>query len=186
MSPVVATICFMPTDANRQAKNRARLRLQTLEGISGGKPKCVCCGEKRLWALVIDHINFGGTAERKKSPGSTWRLVRAEYKKTGVYNTKKYQILCATCNHGKRISGDTCYHQKENKYMSENYLAAIKSYVKVFLATVLSLFIAEGADVFAVDFADVRTYVSAGLASILPLLITALDPNDSRFGVNAE
>ncbi len=70
--------------------------------------------------------------------------------------------------------------------MSENYLAAIKSYVKVFLATILSLFIAEGADVFAVDFADVKTYLSAGLASVLPLIITALDPNDTRFGVNAE
>lgn len=62
----------------------------------------------------------------------------------------------------------------------------IKSYVKVFLAVVLGLFLADGADVFAVDMSDLRSWLAAGLAAILPLLITALDPSDSRFGVKAE
>lgn len=69
--------------------------------------------------------------------------------------------------------------------MSPQFINAVKSYVKVFSATVLGLFLSDGADVFAVDFADVRTWVSAGVASILPLIITALDPNDDRFGVNS-
>jgi hypothetical protein len=63
---------------------------------------------------------------------------------------------------------------------------AIKSYVKVFLAVVLGLFLADGADVFAVDMSDIRSWVAAGMAAVLPLLITALDPTDSRFGVKEE
>lgn len=62
---------------------------------------------------------------------------------------------------------------------------AVWSYAKVFLAVVLGLFLADGADVFAVDTTDLRTWLAAGIASVVPLLITALDPKDERFGVNA-
>jgi hypothetical protein len=58
----------------------------------------------------------------------------------------------------------------------------VKSWVKVFAATVLSLFLVDGGDVFSVDWTDVRTYVAAGVASVLPLIITWLDPTDTRFG----
>lgn len=61
-----------------------------------------------------------------------------------------------------------------------------KSYLKVFLSVVLGMFLADGADLFAVDAADLRTWLAAGLASVVPLLITALDPKDHRFGRNAE
>jgi hypothetical protein len=58
----------------------------------------------------------------------------------------------------------------------------LKSWLKVFAATVLSLFLVDGGDVFAVEFADQRTWLAAGLASVLPLVITWLDPTDTRFG----
>lgn len=60
----------------------------------------------------------------------------------------------------------------------------VKSWVKVFAATVLSLFLADGGDVFSVDWTDLRTYLAAGVASVLPLIITWLDPTDTRFGRN--
>lgn len=60
-----------------------------------------------------------------------------------------------------------------------------KSYLKVFVSVILGLFLADGADVFAVDAGDLRTWLAAGLASILPLLITALDPDDTRWGKNS-
>jgi len=69
--------------------------------------------------------------------------------------------------------------------MSEKWLGILKSYGKVFLAVVLGLFLADGADLFAVDATDLRTWVAAGLASVLPLIITALDPSDVRFGRNS-
>lgn len=58
----------------------------------------------------------------------------------------------------------------------------LKSWAKVFVATVLGLFLADGADVFAVDWADLRTWLAAGVASVLPLVITWLDPTDTRWG----
>jgi hypothetical protein len=60
------------------------------------------------------------------------------------------------------------------------------SYAKVFLAVVLGLFLADGADVFAVDATDLRTWIAAGVASVLPIIISSLDPKDHRFGINAD
>lgn len=62
---------------------------------------------------------------------------------------------------------------------------AVESYVKVFLAVVLGLFLADGADLFAVDATDLKTWLAAGVASVLPLIITALDPTDNRFGIGS-
>ncbi len=173
---------FMPTPSER----RSRYRYEALVGISGGRrPRCVCCGESRVWALCFDHIFNGGTAHRRANKfNPTVRLVRRAFRLNGVWPSDVYQVLCSTCNHGRRISGGLCPHSKE-VIMSYQVFEALKSYVKVFLATVLSLFLADGADVFAVTFADVRTWLAAAVASILPLIITALDPNDSRFGVNS-
>lgn len=72
-----------------------------------------------------------------------------------------------------------------NNFAESKLGKAVISYVKVFLAVVLGLFLADGADVFAVDATDLKTWLAAGVASVLPLLITALDPTDRRFGVNS-
>lgn len=58
----------------------------------------------------------------------------------------------------------------------------LKSYGKIFLASILTLFLAEGADITAVTLEDAKTWLAAALASTLPLAITALDPSDSRWG----
>lgn len=70
--------------------------------------------------------------------------------------------------------------------LTSPWAVALKSYLKVFLAVVLGLFLADGADVFAVDMSDIRSWLAVGLASVLPLIITALDPTDNRFGRKAE
>lgn len=59
---------------------------------------------------------------------------------------------------------------------------AVKSWIKVFASTVLALFLADGGDVVGVGWGDLRTYLAAGVASVLPLVITYLDPSDTRFG----
>ena len=63
---------------------------------------------------------------------------------------------------------------------------AVQSYVKVFLAVVLGLFLADGADVFSVSVTELKTWLAAGVASVLPLIITVLNPSDKRFGRNSE
>lgn len=70
--------------------------------------------------------------------------------------------------------------------MNSKIAQMIKSYLKVFIAVVLGLFLADGADVFAVDATDLKTWLAAGLASVLPLIITALDPTDNRWGVKKD
>lgn len=70
--------------------------------------------------------------------------------------------------------------------MDTKYVNLIKSYVKVFISVVLGMFLADGADVFAVDMTDIRSWLAAGLASVIPLVLTALDPSDHRWGKNAE
>lgn len=50
----------------------------------------------------------------------------------------------------------------------------LKSWAKVFLAAVATL-IATGEN-------DFGALIAAGLASLIPLIITWLDPNDYRFG----
>jgi hypothetical protein len=157
------------------------LRYEALAGISNGKPRCNCCGNKNVWALVFDHINGGGTAHRKaNSWTNTLRLVRQHYKLTGEWDRDTYQVLCALCNHGKRVNDNVCPCKEVN--MNKPVIEALKSYGKVFSAVLLSLFLASGADVFSVDFADLKVWLSTAIASVLPLIITAIDPNDHRFG----
>ena len=58
----------------------------------------------------------------------------------------------------------------------------VKSWGKVFMSTVLALFLVDGADVFGVNWSDLRMYLAAGVAAVLPLTITYLDPTDTRWG----
>ena len=59
---------------------------------------------------------------------------------------------------------------------------ALQSYLKTFLATILALFLVSGADVFSVDTNDLKIWLAAGIASVLPVIIGALNPKDSRYG----
>jgi hypothetical protein len=78
----------------RDASSRRNLKLRTeaLDVLGG---KCVRCGFDDRRALQIDHVNGGGTAERKLLyPNALLRKV--------IANPSKYQILCANCNWIKR------------------------------------------------------------------------------------
>ena len=85
-------------DANRN------LRQQTLEKLGS---VCVICGFSDYRALQIDHIDGGGSQDRKNI-GNRNLFLREVLKD----NNNKYQLLCANCNwikrfeqneHGKRI-----------------------------------------------------------------------------------
>lgn len=74
-------------------RNR-KLRRSALEILGG---KCVRCGFSDFRALQIDHINGGGTKERreKRNPLSFYRNIANG-------NTEGLQCLCANCNWIKR------------------------------------------------------------------------------------
>jgi len=62
-----------------------------------GGPKCIHCGyDKDIRALQLDHINGGGSKDRK-SNRSTSKIVR-RYKADLSQLKLIYQVLCANCN----------------------------------------------------------------------------------------
>jgi len=52
------------------------------------------------------------------------------------------------------------------------------SYLKVFLSAILTMILAKG-DIYSVT---LKECISAGVISILPIVINYLNPNDTRYG----
>lgn len=66
--------------------------------------------------------------------------------------------------------------------MSPKMKSMTQEYLRVFLATSLALFLADGADIASLTLDNAKLYVNAGLASVLPVILRALNPNDGEFG----
>ncbi len=59
------------------------------------------------------------------------------------------------------------------------------SYIKVFLTgalMLLSINLVQGYDIFSADLKFLKELGAAGLISVVPVLINALNPNDPRYG----
>lgn len=84
-------------------RRNEKIRKQVVEGYGG---KCGCCGETEAKFLGIDHINGGGTQERKSNSGYTLyrRLIKEGFPKD------EYQLLCHNCNMAKAFY-KVCPHQ---------------------------------------------------------------------------
>jgi hypothetical protein len=52
------------------------------------------------------------------------------------------------------------------------------SYVKVFLSAILTMILAKG-DIYSIT---LKECISAGVISIIPIIINYLNPNDTRYG----
>lgn len=72
------------------------------------KPSCACCGEDEINFLSLDHIDGGGTQERKKLNSRGGNSFFFYLKKLGF--PKGFQVLCHNCNMAKGIY-KTCPHQ---------------------------------------------------------------------------
>ena len=62
----------------------------------------------------------------------------------------------------------------------------VKSWLVVFVATLLTLFLADGADVFAVDMSDAKAWLTAAVAAVVPLILNWLNPKDERYGLKED
>lgn len=78
-----------------------------LIALLGGK--CIHCGFLDIRALQIDHINGGGSKERKQKGFSNSATFYKKAIGSIEQNENKYQLLCANCNWIKRSIN------KENK-----------------------------------------------------------------------
>ncbi len=75
-----------------------RSRVATLQALGG---KCLVCGFNDQRALQIDHINGGGSKERKECNFS--KSFHKHVLISFLNKENKYQLLCANCNWIKRF-----------------------------------------------------------------------------------
>lgn len=91
----------------KQNRERAkRIRLEVI-GHYGGA--CACCGEASLEFLTIDHINGGGSAQRRELKKRGWAFYRW-LQKQGY--PEGYRVLCWNCNSARGAFG-YCPHEVE-------------------------------------------------------------------------
>ncbi len=80
-----------------------RVKLEVFELLGN---KCKGCGVSDWRVLQIDHINGGGTREKKI--GNYWTFFRKEI----LSGSKKYQLLCANCNWIKKYENNEVRQKK--------------------------------------------------------------------------
>lgn len=79
---------------NRCKAYRLGLRMLVLSTYGG---KCACCGERNHEFLALDHINGGGTKERKSYCNNTSSSMYRRVRDAG-FPKDKYRLLCHNCN----------------------------------------------------------------------------------------
>lgn|SRR3990167_2632035 len=101
----------------RDKNRRDSIRNDVLIFYSGNPPYCVCCGEKEVLFLALDHINNDGAKHRKelktsKNVASGHRIYK--WAKDNNY-PPIFQILCHNCNFGKWRNKGICPHKQNEK-----------------------------------------------------------------------
>lgn len=92
---------------------RTRIRVELLRLLGG---KCCKCGFTDYRALQLDHINGGGTKERRSFPNQH-TFVNYYWKNPELAKTV-FQILCANCNFIKRYeSQEVTSYDNYKEYM---------------------------------------------------------------------
>jgi|JI7StandDraft_1071085.scaffolds.fasta_scaffold147559_2 hypothetical protein len=67
--------------------------------------------------------------------------------------------------------------------MKKHFLnSAFGSYLKVFITVILTNYLAMGVSIFELDLNSIKILVSSAVASVIPIVINALNPNDPRYG----
>jgi hypothetical protein len=92
---------------NNTKMNTIRRRAEVYRRYGGGQIRCACCGETEISFLSIDHINGGGTKQRREN--KSLKCLAAWVRSQGY--PKDFQILCMNCNRGKYVYGE-CPHTR--------------------------------------------------------------------------
>lgn len=94
---------------NKKAReNNKKQRLLVLQYYSAPIPFCICCGEREIKFLAIDHMGGMGNKHRKEiglyggSSFCKW-LIKNNF-------PPGFQVLCHNCNMAKGFYGD-CPHK---------------------------------------------------------------------------
>jgi hypothetical protein len=75
--------------------------------------KCACCGEMEKLFLTLDHVNNDGGEFRKAHFGKQGAAGMVTYRWLITHGfVEGLQVLCANCQHGKRLNNGVCPHQE--------------------------------------------------------------------------
>lgn len=97
--------------AKLRARKRTKLIADTVFEEYGNR--CQCCGVTERTFLMFDHINNDGNTHRKELGGrGGYHLYRTLVKEG--FPKDRVQILCANCNHSKRMNDGICIHKISN------------------------------------------------------------------------
>lgn len=95
---------------NAYHRNHKAYKTEVLMYYGNGKLSCVCCGEKELKFLTIDHIIPRKSLKENEQKLSGFAL----YKNLRQNNFPKgFQTLCWNCNSGKALNKGTCPHKEQ-------------------------------------------------------------------------
>lgn len=89
-----------------------KLKLDVLSHYSNGKVKCICCKEKLIGFLTIDHMNNNGKAQRKRLTNNN-KMHFYKWLKNNKYpqNLDLY-VMCYNCNIGRSRNNNICPHKQ--------------------------------------------------------------------------
>lgn len=97
-------------DRENRRQKHYNLRIAILDLIGGRR--CSSCGFSDWRALHVDHVNGGGSRERKLTRGRI-EVNTAAFLRSAKNNPDKarlkYQVLCANCNFIKRYEQKECF-----------------------------------------------------------------------------
>lgn len=109
----------------RSKSRRVLLKFEVLAHYSGtSTPRCVCCGERKLEFLTLDHINGGGTQERAQHQHRSGCSMYARLRRLAY--PKGYRTLCHNCNASFGQYG-YCPHQCTDETMNALFKAIKKN-----------------------------------------------------------
>ena len=100
----------MNAESNRE-RSRMHYRVWRKKALQIIGIACAKCGYSDSRALQIDHVNGGGSKERKTKKLDGYKYCRFVYNEVLNGKRSKYQILCANCNAIKRVENNECANQ---------------------------------------------------------------------------
>ncbi len=92
----------------KQKLNDLQKKIVVFHHYCGKDIKCMCCGEKVLKLLTLDHKNDDGKEHREVLGGENPYdyLIRVNF-----VTHYEFQVLCYNCNLGRYRNGGTCPHK---------------------------------------------------------------------------
>ena len=108
---------------SEERQRNFEIKIETLEAYGG--PKCVCCGEKSVFVLTLEHVDGNGASHRREIASSPSQFYK-KLKMAGYPDEPKLVVLCFNCNIAKGLYG-VCPGQFKDLPPEEREAAVLKA-----------------------------------------------------------